>query len=125
MTISSSLSNHSVSALDPALGKKSDELEDNPHRHGALIINADDWGRDAETTNRILECVVHGSVSSASAMVFMKDSERGAALTHEHRLDVGLHMNFTTFFSAPGCPARLIDHLQQLSRFLSRHRFAQ
>jgi chitin disaccharide deacetylase len=125
MTISSGLSNHSVSALDLTLGKKSVELEDNPHRDGALIINADDWGRDAETTNRILECVVHGSVSSASAMVFMKDSERGAALAHEHGLDVGLHMNFTTLFSAPGCPARLIDHLQQLSRFLARHRFAQ
>src|ERR1700758_5164513 len=45
---------------------------------GILIINADDWGRDHETTQRILECTLRGTVSSASAMVFMEDSERAA-----------------------------------------------
>ena len=42
------------------------------------MINADDWGRDARTTDRILECFQHGVLSSASGMVFMEDSERAA-----------------------------------------------
>src|SRR5713226_8748086 len=45
---------------------------------GILIINADDWGQDHETTERISDCIVCRSVSSASAMVFMEDSERAA-----------------------------------------------
>src|SRR6185369_10838794 len=65
---------------------------------GLLILNADDWGRDSKTTNMILDCVVRGSVSSTSAMVFMEDSERAAALARQHRVDCGLHLNFTTPF---------------------------
>jgi len=94
-------------------------------RTGALIINADDWGRNAETTRRILECVQLGTVSSASAMVFMEDSERAAALAHEHKVDVGLHLNFTTPFSLRGCPKRLLDRQEQIGRFLLRSKFAQ
>ncbi len=41
----------------------------NPHG-GVLIVNADDWGRDYENTERTLECIHRGSVSSVSAMVF-------------------------------------------------------
>ena len=48
-----------------------------------LVINADDWGRDRETTERIRECAARGTVSSVSAMVFMEDSERGAAVALE------------------------------------------
>ena len=92
---------------------------------GGLIVNADDWGRDAETTDRILECVVCGAVSSASAMVFMEDSERAAALARARGLDVGLHLNFTTFFSASDCPPRLKEHQQRLSRYLRANRLAQ
>jgi len=47
---------------------------------GLLIINADDWGRDPENTGKILDCVLLGAVSSVSAMVFMEDSERAAAI---------------------------------------------
>ena len=74
---------------------------------GFLIVNADDWGRDAETTDRIFECVVPGAVSSVSAMVFMQDSERAAGIAREHGIEAGLHLNFTTPFSAPGTPAPL------------------
>src|SRR5689334_18341851 len=42
---------------------------------GALIVNADDWGMDRDTTDQILKCASCGSVSSASGMVFMEDSE--------------------------------------------------
>lgn len=62
---------------------------------GALIVNADDWGRDRETTDRTLFCLREGAVSSASAMVFMEDSERAAALAKEHGVDAGLHLNLT------------------------------
>src|SRR2546426_10477618 len=47
---------------------------------GLLIMNADDWGRDRQTTDRTFECVLRGTVSSVSAMVFMEDSERAATI---------------------------------------------
>jgi len=92
---------------------------------GVLIVNADDWGRDRTTTDRTHDCIRHGAVSSVSAMVFMEDSERAAVTAREHKIDAGLHLNFTTPFSAPGTRTPLIDHQQQLTRFLRLHRFAQ
>jgi hypothetical protein len=91
---------------------------------GVLIVNADDWGRDHGSTERIYECACRGSVSSVSAMVFMEDSERAAAMARERRIDAGLHLNFTTLFSGPGTPARLTQHQNQISRHLLSHRFA-
>ena len=92
---------------------------------GVLIVNADDWGRDHNTTGQIFECALRGTVSSVSAMVFMEDSERAAAIARERGIDAGLHLNLTTLFSAPGSPTRLIEHQQQLSRHLRWHRLAQ
>src|SRR5881296_2959155 len=92
---------------------------------GVLIVNADDWGRDCRTTGRILDCALRGAVSSVSAMVFMEDSERAATLARERGIDVGLHLNFTTSFSASGCPAGLVDRQQELRRYLRCHRLAQ
>src|ERR1051326_6627341 len=77
---------------------------------GSLVINADDWGRDLENTSRTLDCIRRGSVSSVSAMVFMEDSERAAEIAQERKVDAGLHLNFTTAFSAPGVPRKLADH---------------
>ena len=94
-------------------------------RTGRLIVNADDWGRDRNTTDRTLDCVRHGSVSSVSAMVFMEDSERAATLSREHTIEAGLHLNLTTPFSTGRCPARLIEYQQQIARHLLRHRLAQ
>jgi chitin disaccharide deacetylase len=94
-------------------------------RTGVLIVNADDWGRDAETTNRIVECLSCDAVSSASAMVFMEDSERAAALARERGVDIGLHLNFTTPFSAPACSSRLTEHQLRLARYLRSNRFAK
>jgi len=92
---------------------------------GFLIVNADDWGRDTLTTNRILECSVQRAVSSVSAMVFMEDSDRAAKLAREHDIEAGLHLNFTTPFSAPGCRSELLARQQQLARHLLRHRLSQ
>src|SRR5262249_46913023 len=91
----------------------------------SVIVNADDWGRDIETTDRILECVILRTVSSASAMVFMVDSERGAGLARERGVDCGLHLNFTTPFSALNCPLRLREHQGRVIRYLRRNRLAQ
>jgi chitin disaccharide deacetylase len=77
---------------------------------GSLIVNADDWGRNRDTTARMLECALCGALSSVSAMVFMEDSERAAAIARERGIDVGLHVNLTEPFTAPGTPARLAEH---------------
>jgi chitin disaccharide deacetylase len=85
--------------------------------NAAVIINADDWGRDVLTTDRTLECVLGGSVSSVSAMVFMADSERAAGLARLHGVDAGLHLNFTLPFTATACPPQLLEHQRKLARF--------
>lgn len=92
---------------------------------GALIINADDWGRDRENTGRILECVLQGAVSSVSAMVFMEDSERAAALSGEHGIDSGLHLNLTSPLTAANVPALLKEHQRRVVEHLRRHRLSQ
>lgn len=112
----------SVTSESKALHEEAGATE---HAQGSLIINADDWGRDAETTDRILECVMAGTVSSTSAMVFMKDSARGAGLARERGVDCGLHLNFTTAFSSPECPLRLKEEQERLTRYLRRSRLAQ
>ena len=92
---------------------------------GLLIMNADDWGRDILTTNRILECTVPGAVSSVSAMVFMKDSERAATMARDHAIDTGLHLNLTTPFSTASCSSMLMQCQQKIARYLLRHPLAQ
>ena len=92
---------------------------------GLLIINADDWGRDRPTTDSILECWLGGAISSVSAMVFMEDSERAAAVARERGVEAGLHLNFTEAFSGASLPPGLREHQQRVARHLLRHRFAQ
>ena len=92
---------------------------------GALMINADDWGRNPETTNRILECLTRKAVSSASGMVFMQDSERAASLACERTVDIGLHLNLTESLSARNVPSSLRTHHDRVARFLLRHRLFQ
>ena len=95
-----------------------------PHA-GLLIMNADDWGRDHLTTDRILDCCLLGAVSSVSAMVFMEDSERAAEIARAQGIEAGLHLNFTTPFFSRGVPDGLAEHQQRIARHLLRHRLAQ
>src|SRR5439155_534589 len=92
---------------------------------GLLIVNADDWGRDAQTTGCILDCVTQKAVSAVSAMVFMEDSDRAAAVALEHAIDAGLHLNFTSPFTASACPAGVVDRQRRIAAYLGRHRLAQ
>jgi chitin disaccharide deacetylase len=108
-----------------SLAEHRDGEPDGKHRVGVLIINADDWGRNRETTDRILQVVCHGSVSSVSAMMFMEDSERAAAIAKKQRVDAGLHLNLTTPFSPLRCRRRLIEHQQRIARYLLSSRFSQ
>jgi predicted glycoside hydrolase/deacetylase ChbG (UPF0249 family) len=100
-------------------------LYSEPRSAGALIVNADDWGRDALTTRMTLDCVRRGAVSRVSAMVFMEDSERAAAIARTDGIDAGLHLNFTTPFSGATVPATLAERQAELARYLRRHRLAQ
>jgi predicted glycoside hydrolase/deacetylase ChbG (UPF0249 family) len=93
--------------------------------NGRLIVNADDWGRDESTTDKILRCCEQGAVSSVSAMVYMEDSSRAAALSRERGIEAGLHLNLTTPFSQPGCPPDLLNRQAQLAQFLLRRRLTQ
>ena len=111
--------------LSPDMQMSIDTAKSGCRPANSLIINADDWGRDVDTTDRILECVVAGTVSSASAMVFMVDSHRAAHLARERRVDCGLHLNFTTPFSTRDCPSRLREHQARVLRYLRRNRLAQ
>jgi chitin disaccharide deacetylase len=98
---------------------------DQTPRAGLLIVNADDWGMDSDTTDRTLDCVRRGGVSSVSAMVFMEDSERAATMARKHAIEAGLHLNLTTPFSALSCSARLMECQQKIALYLLRHRLAQ
>lgn len=90
----------------------------------SVILNADDWGRDAETTTRTLSCWQHEALSSVSAMVFMEDSSRAADLARQFGVDTGLHLNFTLRFTAQQSPAGLMEHQERIAHFLRAHRLA-
>jgi YdjC-like protein len=111
--------------IAPAAGAKRARAKASGDETGLLIVNADDWGRNALTTDRILNCALRGVVSAVSGMVFMEDSDRAAALAQAWGIDAGLHLNLTTSFSASNCPAGLVERQRQLARYLLQHRFAQ
>lgn len=90
-----------------------------------IIINADDWGLNRNVTHRTLECIRRGVLSSVSAMVFMQDSARAAAIAREHSIDAGLHLNLTSPFTCESCGPSLGSHQQRIARFLRRSRFSQ
>jgi chitin disaccharide deacetylase len=88
-----------------------------------LIINADDWGMNAEATDRIRSCIDLGRVTSVSGMVYMADSKRSASEAIERGLDVGLHLNFITPYTASAVPSGLIESHRHLQRFLGKSRY--
>jgi chitin disaccharide deacetylase len=70
-----------------------------------LIINADDWGYDAATTDSIVDVYRASRVTSATAMVYMRDSLRAASLASRESLPVGLHLNLMEPFSDLSAPS--------------------
>jgi chitin disaccharide deacetylase len=93
--------------------------------NGCLIVNADDWGRNRETTDRTFDCVRRGTISAVSAMVFMEDSERALGIARDCDIDTGLHLNFSAPFTSGACPAKLAAHQCKLVAYLRRHPLAR
>ena len=88
-----------------------------------LIVNADDLGRCKAATDAVTSCYANGRVTSASAMVFMENSERAAAALGGG-LDVGLHVNFSEQFSAKLVPDLVRLEHDRIRRFLGVNRYA-
>lgn len=91
---------------------------------GCMIVNADDWGLDINTTRMIHDCLRGGSVTAVSAMVYMADSERAAELAREDAIDAGLHLNLTADFTGAGVAAAVRDRQRLVAAYLRRHKFA-
>ncbi|MGE0026847.1 MAG: ChbG/HpnK family deacetylase [Thermoleophilia bacterium] len=73
---------------------------------GLLIINADDWGGFPAATDSIERCFEIGAITSATAMVYMSDSDRAAQIAIESDRPIGLHLNLTQPFEVvPASPA--------------------
>jgi len=89
-----------------------------------LVINADDFGRNCLATDRVLICHAEKRVTSMSAMVFMEDSKRAAALAKASEADVGLHINFTENFTGPSVPQSLRRDQERIRRFLRANKYA-
>jgi len=88
-----------------------------------LIVNADDWGMNKCATDKSLSCFNNGRVTSASAMVFMNDSERAAELAFENNLNVGLHLNFTSKFSSSVRSPKLLEYHEKIAAFLLKNKY--
>ena len=85
---------------------------------GLLIVNADDYGATAVTSDSILECMLAGAVTSTTAMVFMSHSAVAAGNARKSGINaIGLHLNFTEPFDAPDVPA----DVRQRQAALCRH----
>jgi len=90
-----------------------------------LIINADDYGATRDTTERIIKAFRAGSVTSASIMVFMEDSEFAARQAIDNRMDTGLHINYTAPLTARGIDPGLSFSQEKIIFYLRRGKFAQ
>jgi predicted glycoside hydrolase/deacetylase ChbG (UPF0249 family) len=94
-------------------------------RLASLIVNADDWGLDKPTTDCILDCVMRQAVSSASAMVFMEDSERAASVAGQYGVDTGLHLNLSSPFTAKNVSPELRKRQQRIIGYLRGSKIAR
>jgi chitin disaccharide deacetylase len=90
-----------------------------------LTVNADDWGRSRAETNAALLCHGKRRITSVSAMVFMADSARAAALALENNVAVGLHLNFSEQFTGDPTSATLLECHRKISSFLTRNKYSQ
>lgn len=87
---------------------------------GLLIVNADDWGYDEQTTDAILAAFQAGRITSTTGMVYMAGSDRAAALAAEHGVPVGLHINLTEPFSDPATPPDVRARQQRMIERLGK-----
>jgi predicted glycoside hydrolase/deacetylase ChbG (UPF0249 family) len=89
-----------------------------------VIITADDYGKTRHSTDSILKCFSNKRITSASAMVFMEESERAATLALQTSLEVGLHLNFTMPFSMSKISLKLREHQNRVISYLTKHKLS-
>jgi predicted glycoside hydrolase/deacetylase ChbG (UPF0249 family) len=85
-----------------------------------LIVNADDFGASTGTSDPIIDLFGERVLSSASAMVRMRDSARAASLARERALPTGLHLNLTLPFDDASVPAGVRERQCRLTETLGR-----
>jgi predicted glycoside hydrolase/deacetylase ChbG (UPF0249 family) len=90
-----------------------------------LIVNADDYGGWKSATDAALACFAARRILSATAMVFMEDSERAANLAADTSLDIGLHINFNQPFTGRHCPPAVTTAHHRVCGFLRCNKYAQ
>lgn len=89
-----------------------------------IIVNADDWGRSEAETNAALECYSWGTVTSATAMVFMADSERAAGLARDAGISIGLHLNLSERFTGLKASPVILGRHERILRYLKSSKYA-
>jgi predicted glycoside hydrolase/deacetylase ChbG (UPF0249 family) len=89
-----------------------------------IIVNADDLGRSHSETDAALSCYAKGRITSATAMVFMADSERAADVAKITDLDIGLHLNLSETFTSPRVPVEFRRQHESIVHFLNRGKYA-
>lgn len=92
---------------------------------GMLIINADDWGGWQSATDAALACFEARRITSATAMVYMEDSERAATIAGDTTLDIGLHVNFNQPFTGRNSPPAMAAAHDRVCGFLRCNKYAQ
>ena len=89
-----------------------------------IIVNADDFGRSQVETDLALSCYKEGRITSATAMVFMSDSSRAAALAQDAGIKLGLHLNLSQRFTGQ-FKSRLLEECQdRVVRFLTSAKYS-
>lgn len=86
---------------------------------GLLIVNADDLGGNPLATDRIVARFDAHALTSATAMMYMVDSERAATLAREAGLPTGLHLNFTQAYDGPAVPASVAARQRRVTEFMA------
>lgn len=71
---------------------------------GLLIVNADDLGFSRAVSDATMACFDAGGITSATALVWMRDSERAARMAGDRGLPVGLHLNLTVELASLSAP---------------------
>lgn len=90
---------------------------------GLLIVNADDWGYDEQTTRAIADCHAAGGLTSTTAMMFMSGTDSAASLAAEHpKLGIGLHLNLIEEYSNPSTPDDVRARQRRLLEYFRNER---
>jgi predicted glycoside hydrolase/deacetylase ChbG (UPF0249 family) len=90
-----------------------------------IIVNADDFGRSQVETDSILSCFKERRITSASAMVFMADSNRAAELAQDAGIDLGLHLNLSQPFTGEVKAGPLRECHDRVVRFITSTKYSR